>query len=378
MPSVSGLVVRMPTWIERRSRPAPRPRRGRTWCRGRCGGPAVGPGVGVGVELDERQGAVDGGVRPEERQAHEVVAAEREARGPRGEDGRAVRLEPGGEGRHVGVVERHVAVIDHAQRRHRVHRPAIGRLEGLERAGFADGAGAEARAGAVGGGHVEGHAGDGHVGAREILGVGPAQEARDAAEGVLEGVAPARPGDGEVHVARGLVESHGRAPRRGGPGEARGRRLGNRRRAPPGGNQAPRGTSGTTLPHRGREPRGMPMGRRGAAGAALAASAGPAAPRTSAAPRERGGVDPPARCKTLRPAPRGRAPKLGQDVPAGSPARARAGRRPEGPYASARASARDLPAASCASVAAMKRSRSPSSTPWVSEVSSPVLRSFTI
>ena len=45
---------------------------------------------------------------------------------------------------------------------------------------------------------------------------------------------------------------------------------------------------------------------------------------------------------------------------------------------SACASARLLPATSRASVAAMKASRSPSSTPCVSEVSCPVRRSFTI
>lgn len=51
---------------------------------------------------------------------------------------------------------------------------------------------------------------------------------------------------------------------------------------------------------------------------------------------------------------------------------------PGADQASAFASARDLPATSIASVAAMKPSRSPSSTPCVSEVSNPVRRSFTI
>lgn len=45
---------------------------------------------------------------------------------------------------------------------------------------------------------------------------------------------------------------------------------------------------------------------------------------------------------------------------------------------SARASARDMPATSMASVAAIRPSRSPSSTPCVSDVSNPVRRSFTI
>ena len=45
---------------------------------------------------------------------------------------------------------------------------------------------------------------------------------------------------------------------------------------------------------------------------------------------------------------------------------------------SACASARDFPATSNASVAAMKASRSPSSTPCVSDVSCEVRRSFTI
>lgn len=45
---------------------------------------------------------------------------------------------------------------------------------------------------------------------------------------------------------------------------------------------------------------------------------------------------------------------------------------------SAVASARLLPLTSCAKVAAMNRSRSPSSTPWVSDVSKLVRRSLTI
>ncbi len=52
--------------------------------------------------------------------------------------------------------------------------------------------------------------------------------------------------------------------------------------------------------------------------------------------------------------------------------------RPGPGQSSALASARDLPATFCASVAAMKASRSPSSTPCVSEVSWLVRRSFTI
>ena len=79
--------------------------------------------------------------------------------------------------------------------------PAIGRIIGLECRGFADGAGAKAGAGAVRHRLIEGHAGDGEVDARQILGIGPAQERGGAAKGVFKGeAAPGLAGERKIDL----------------------------------------------------------------------------------------------------------------------------------------------------------------------------------
>ena len=80
----------------------------------------VEPGVLVGVELDERQRAVDGGMRLQQRIGDEVIAAQRKELRAGGDDRARLRLDRGGEFHRLAVVEIRVAVVDDGERRERV------------------------------------------------------------------------------------------------------------------------------------------------------------------------------------------------------------------------------------------------------------------
>ena len=163
----------------------------------------VGPEVGVRVEMDDRQRAEPVGIGAQDRQGDVVVAAQRDAARPCGEDACDVTGQRLREVRGLGVVECAVAIVDDVHVFQWVGRPAIGRVIGHQRACLADCAGTEPGAGAVRHRLIEGHAGDGQIDAGQVLGVGAAQETRRPTERVFEGIPPL-PGPGEGGVGLGL------------------------------------------------------------------------------------------------------------------------------------------------------------------------------
>ncbi len=125
---------------------------------------AVTVGVGVGVEMQQRQRPVLLGVLPHQRQGDEVIAAEGEHGLVRRQNPGRVRLHLADEGLRLAVVEVKVTVIDDAQMVEdgEIPGPALvfpGQIGGRR----ADPGRAEAGAGTIGGGEIEGRAGDDHV-----------------------------------------------------------------------------------------------------------------------------------------------------------------------------------------------------------------------
>src|SRR5690606_30966981 len=78
--------------------------------------PVVGPGVLMGVELDEGERPVLGGVRPEQRPSHEMVAAEADEKGAGFDDLCRLLLDCRWCLLVVSVVEEAIAVVDNRKR----------------------------------------------------------------------------------------------------------------------------------------------------------------------------------------------------------------------------------------------------------------------
>ncbi len=146
-------------------------------------GAVVGPRVGVGVELDEGEGAVLTRVRLQERQTDEVIAAQREEFGATGDDLAGTCFDVVCDAVRVLGFDVEVAPVNRGQNLKRIAavREAV---TGAQFGGCgADGAGSEARAGAVARRAVVRHATDDGFGAGEIAGIRAAQEAQRAAVG---------------------------------------------------------------------------------------------------------------------------------------------------------------------------------------------------
>ena len=148
-------------------------------------GTVIGPGVGVGVELDQCEWAVLLGVRRQERQADEVIAAQREELGAAGDDFACARFDIGGDAVRELRLDVEIAPVDGRQRFEGIAavREAVARAQ--FRGGGADGAWAEAGAGAIARRAVVGHAADNGFGFGEITGIGAAQEAQRPGVGHL-------------------------------------------------------------------------------------------------------------------------------------------------------------------------------------------------
>ena len=168
-------------------------------------GRAGRPEVRVGVEVDERKGAVLCGAGTQDREAGGMVAAENDRKDAGLDDWSQFVPYVGGGLLDVAGEDVDVAVVDDAQRVER-------RLEFLRvpvvrsklTRGVADGAGAEAGAGAVQGRHVHRDADDGDIGTGEVTRWGT------AGEGVGAAVAgTALPIRGETAV-REFAAGHGR------------------------------------------------------------------------------------------------------------------------------------------------------------------------
>ena len=189
----------------------------------------VDPCVGMRIELDQCHGPPPRRDRAQDRQRDEMIAPQGDRRRTRIQDRADMRLDPGGHLADIGVIERHVAVIDHVQHRHRIIAPAIGRIEGLQAGRLADRARSEACAGPVSHRLVEGDARHRDVDAAQVLGIAAAQKAGGPAKGVLEGQpAQAVAREGLIHLGLRIFQRHRRSPCRAGGqiGRAHGRAQG--------------------------------------------------------------------------------------------------------------------------------------------------------
>ena len=131
----------------------------------------VVPGVLMRVELHQRQRAVHGGVRLEQRPGDEMIAAERHQESAALQDPGGLALDRAGRLLVVADVEQAVAVVDHRQRLEQVAVERILRVGIEDRRGPADRLRAETGARPVGDGGIERDAPHDRVGALHVLGI---------------------------------------------------------------------------------------------------------------------------------------------------------------------------------------------------------------
>ena len=151
------------------------------------------------IELDDRERAMLGRVDLKQRPGDEVIAAERQQRGVGGQHfGRGLADRLRNFHRAAGVEEA-IAVVDDRKVFKHIAFPRPGPRPGEMRRGGADGAGAEARAGATRGGQIERNAHDGDIDARQVARVAATHERESAGKGVFHDRAiVAVTGEGEI------------------------------------------------------------------------------------------------------------------------------------------------------------------------------------
>ena len=151
------------------------------------------PGVAVGIELQQRQWAMHLGVGPQQRIAHEVVAAQGDHRGIGGEDGVGMSLDDLSRIVRIAEVELAVAVVDHFQMVERVETPGEGVEFGHHGRGGPNGPRTHAGARAIAGGRIEGDPRYRHVDAVEVPAVPAPQERQSPSMDQLDPLGLARP-----------------------------------------------------------------------------------------------------------------------------------------------------------------------------------------
>ena len=172
----------------------------------------IGPGVGMGIEMQQAERAVFLGIGTQDRKADIVIAAQRQAGGPTGQNGADMAGQRIGEIGDLGIIERQIAIVGHGEFAQRVKPPAIGRINRLQGRGFADGTRAKAAAGSVRHRLIERDARHRHIHPAQVLGIAAAQERCRAAKGVFKGQPfEVAAGKGGVNLIFGIFKAHDRS-----------------------------------------------------------------------------------------------------------------------------------------------------------------------